>query len=397
MSTNTAEVVAPAESDKITCQICGDLHHAMQIHLRDNHPEVSLAEYQERFPEAPIFSEAALAKIKQSEEAKRVKVEHSQGATALHVVGSAPSKAELASTFGLRNSPRVKRPNGDPIMISMGHHCENGGIVPEIDNNYVWNVDDLKIALMAMEMNIPAFFWGHAGVGKSTVWEQVSARTNRPFIRVQHTGSTEESHILGQMAANKDGTYFEPGPLPLAMKYGWTYLADEYDFAFPHVMGVYQPVLEGKPLYIKEASPEWRLVKPHPNFRIIATGNTNGAGDETGLYQGTNVQNAANFERFGIVHKVDYMDAREEQKIVIQQSGLTRDHAKTLVEFAGLVRKAYEKREITNTLGPRVLINIGKLWIARGSAIDGVKLAFANRLPETDAKVVSDLAQRKFG
>ena len=38
------------------------------------------------------------------------------------------------------------------------------------------------------------------------------------------------------------------------MKHGWVYLADEYDFAFPQILGVYQPVLEGEALVIKEAT-----------------------------------------------------------------------------------------------------------------------------------------------
>ncbi|MDW2825454.1 hypothetical protein [Klebsiella quasipneumoniae] len=67
-------------------------------------------------------------------------------------------------------------------------------------------------------------------------------------------------------------------------------------------------MLEGKALIIKEGTPEWRYVEPHKPFASIGTGNTNGSGDETGLYQGTNIQNAANFSRFGIVSHVKYME-----------------------------------------------------------------------------------------
>ena len=84
-------------------------------------------------------------------------------------------------------------------------------------------------------------------------------------------------------------TVFELGPLPYAMKHGMVYCADEYDFAEPAVLSIYQSVLEGKPLIIKEADLENRVIKPHPNFRFCATGNTNGAGDSFGLYQGTRI------------------------------------------------------------------------------------------------------------
>lgn len=53
------------------------------------------------------------------------------------------------------------------------------------------------------------------------------------------------------------------------MKHGWMYLADEYDFAQPNVLSVYQAVLEGKPLYIKEADAANRVIKPHPNSVLL--------------------------------------------------------------------------------------------------------------------------------
>jgi cobaltochelatase CobS len=165
------------------------------------------------------------------------------------------------------------------------------------------DIELLKDVLMMIEMRIPGYLWGHAGTGKSTLPTQLCARLNRPIIRAQHTASTEESHICGQILVRSGATYFEPGLLASAMRNGWVYLADEYDFAFPQILGVYQPVLEGEPLIIKEATPEWRYVEPHKRFAFIGTGNTNGSGDETGLYQGTNIQNAANFSRFGIVSR----------------------------------------------------------------------------------------------
>ncbi len=67
------------------------------------------------------------------------------------------------------------------------------------------------------------------------------------------------------------------------MKNGWVYLADEYDFAFPQILGIYQPVLEGEPLVIKEATPDWRRVAPHKRFAFIGTGNTNGSGMKRGF------------------------------------------------------------------------------------------------------------------
>ena len=254
----------------------------------------------------------------------------------------------------------------------------------------------LKTVLLGLELDIPVYLWGHAGVGKSTVLEQVAAHTNRAYMRVQHTANTEEAHIVGQMLANKAGTYWEPGPLQLCMKEGLTYNADEYDYAHASVLAVYQAVLEGKSLVTKEAPPEWRVVHPHKNFRFVATGNTNGAGDETGLYIGTNMGNAANYSRFGITEQVPYMPKKQEVAILVNQAGLVKEDAVKIVDFATDVRKAFEKGDVSMTIGPRELINASHLGLRRGSWRTGLTLAYINRLNKVDRETIDGIAQRVF-
>jgi cobaltochelatase CobS len=283
--------------------------------------------------------------------------------------------------------------------------------IPKIDPDYIFNVDLTKIALMARELNKPALFWGVHGTGKTTAWEQVCARTNRPFHRVQHTVNTEEAHILGQyivvteITTDADGkdhvhavTKFNPGPLTLAMKYGWTYCADEYDFGMPSVLAAYQPVMEGKALIIKDAPPEWRVTEPHPNFRFVATGNTNGGGDETGLYQGTQIQNAANYSRFAVTKQVGYMPANVESAVIAGKSGIRKQEADKIIQYATEIRKSFSGGMISNTVSPRELINAAVFGVVTGGNWrEGLALAFANRLSPTDREVVDQFAQRLFG
>jgi cobaltochelatase CobS len=389
---------------KITCQKCGAQTHAIQSHIKNEHPDYSLEQYKQDYPDAPLLSEKAKALL-------AAKAREKQPVTKAEPAAQTPQHTEMVKTgmvtevkrpfhetFGLGKKKEALGRSGGPIPITVleGAH-EMGDLVPPKDENYRFPIEVLKDVIMGIELNIPTMLYGHMGTGKTTILEQSCHYTNRPFIRVQHTINTEEAHILGQTLVRGNETYFELGPLPVAMKYGLVFCADEYDFAHPSVLSVYQPVLEGKALVIKEADHANRIITPHPNFRFVATGNTNGVGDETGLYAGTNIQNAANYERFGIVRKVEYMPEAQEADVIASQAGVPIDDAKKLVKFAKDVRQAHDKQNISHTVSPRALINAAKLGVRKGSYRDGLTLSFSNRLSTVDKEVVDQFAQRIFG
>lgn len=387
---------------KIVCQICGELTHVIQRHLQEAHPNMTIEKYKEIYPDAEILSDEAKEMIRRKkEERDRVAMAGASTATVASLssrMESSVKKESLADVFGIsKKSKAALSASGREIMIDVFSRSGSfADMVPDIDENYIFPIDLLKNVLMGLEENIPVMLWGHAGVGKSTMYEQVCARTNRPYMRVQHTANTEEAHIVGQTLANEKGTYFEPGPLALAMKHGWVYNADEYDFAHASILAVYQPVLEGKPLIIKEAPEEWRVIRPHKNFRFVATGNTNGSGDETGLYVGTNMGNAANYSRFGITDRVTYMPKKQEAAVIAAQADIDLDDAKLLVEFATKIRESFESSQMSSTIGPRELIYAAKIGLRKGSWSRGIELAYINRMNTVDREVALGIAQRIF-
>src|SRR5690606_5507918 len=132
-------------------------------------------------------------------------------------------------------------------------------------------------------------------------------------------------------------------------------------------------------------------------FRILATGNTNGQGDETGLYNGTTMQNAANYERFGVVEKMPYMEAAIETRLVSKQADIPVEDAARLVDFAGRVRNDFESSKLSNPISPRALIFAGRIGIARDSYLIGLEKAYINRLSSVDREAAIGLATRVFG
>lgn len=388
----------------IICEICGEEVHSIQLHIKEKHHDWDIKGYQNVYPDSPLLSDLAAKKIAEKartkEEAVAITTEMVTGSPAAApapvVSIETDSHAPMHEVFGFGEMKEARNRKGGPIPITVLGSRKFEDMIPDKDENYVLDVNLVKDVLLGLELNIPVYLWGHAGVGKTTIYEQVCHHTNRPTIRIQHTIDTESMHIVGSMLANKEGTYFEPGPLPLAMKNGWVYNADEYDYAHPSVLAVYQAVLEGKPLIIKEAPSDWRVVKPHPNFRFVASGNSNGSGDEHGLYPGVEMGNAANYSRFGITCKVNYMSKAQETEVICKQAGVAEKDARKIVEFAGSIRKAFETNKMSATVGPRELIYAAKVGLRKGSWRAGIDLAYINRLNETDREIATGMSQRIF-
>lgn len=381
------------DDGKIECKVDGARVHAVQRHLETNHPGYGgIERYKREFPGEPVLSDRA------REAVERVKKEK-KNEKARSLMGDLRPMHEVFD-LGKVPPPASLNSRGDPIMVAVSDDLsEDDAIhVPEVDTNYVFDIENVKSVLIGRHMNVPIYIWGYHGTGKTTILEQMAARMKRPLTRVQHTVNTEESHIYGQWTVKEGNMVFNYGPLPLAMLNGWDYCADEYDRAPPTVVSVYQPVMEGKALYIKEAPPEMRLVKPHPNFRFVATGNTNGSGDETGLYQGAVIQDAANYSRFGLTIQMDYMEESIEVMVVAGQANVAKKDAAKLVSFAKNIREAFKAGRMGSTISPRELINAAKNAAIRGGAWrEGIAGAWGNRLSRTDREVADQFAQRVFG
>lgn len=401
-------------SDQISCKICGEDIDHVGNHLKQAPPAVTLERYQSDFPGAPLtsprFDKMAAERLAQKQQDQKITtgVQNMVAKILPFVPPNSVVKQPLHEAFEMPLDDTMRSPakkgqtQGDPIMIDvMDRNALDAGsieAIPDIDDGYVFRPDELKDVVMAIQLNIPTLVWGYHGAGKTTLVEQVCARLNRPTLRVQHTDTTEESHIVGQMVVRNGATEFDYGPLAEAMMRGWVYLADEYDFAHPAVIAVYQAVLEGKPLYIKEAPPSQRLVKPHPHFRFMATGNTNGSGDDTGLYSGTKIGNAAAYSRFGITIQVDYPEQKTEIAILKGKLPLTQDVAEKLVDFAGRIRTMYASGEISLPISPREMIRAATIGVVKGGNFRrGIELAYSNRLDKTQGEAVSQTAQRVFG
>lgn len=281
---------------------------------------------------------------------------------------------------------------------------------PAIDPNYVFHESSRDVAVWFLDSQEPLYAFGPTGCGKTSCIKQLAARLNYPVFEVTGHGRLEFADLLGHLTLRDGSMSFEYGPLALAMRYGGLLLLNEIDLISPEVAAGLNSILDGSPLCIAENGGE--LVNPHPMFRFAATANTNGGGDETGLYQGTLRQNLAFSDRF-ILCEMGYPRPDVEEGLLRQCCPALPDTlCRTMVRYANEVRSLFmgesSSGNITNsievTFSTRSLLRWGALTIRyQALARQGIQpltyaldRALAFRAGREGRAMLHELAQRMF-
>lgn len=354
---------------KIECKECGAKVHVLPVHLENEC--IGVKAYTEKYPEAPLFSEAAKRLLEQKQ----------------NIVNNVKVEFNIEKTFGVKLNDKVNTVPGFETAFPT---------TPVVDEHYVFNKSLLASVLFAVTTpGEKMLLTGATGTGKSSVVEQVAARLNLPFYRVNMDAHMTRSDFVGQWILEGKEMTFQYGILPTAMKEGAVLLLDEWDAGSPEVMLALQAVLDGGRLTITENG---ETVEPHPDFRIFATGNTTGQGDETGLYNGTQPQNFATLNRFTLVEEVDYMPKEQEKKVVKLKTGITDgDFLEKIVEVARLIRKAHVRGEMFAVMSTRNVVNIAKKVLAFGDIKKAYQVGFMNVLNTEDKAFTEEVIQRVWG
>ena len=335
-------------------------------------------------------------------------IELEKAASAAPVVQPVVSDGSIPNGVPVRRNAQAVFGLTDPLLdfeIDCWVWDDTNPLVPVLDPDYVFDVGVLADLLWARENNKNAWLVGHTGTGKTTLVEQIMARTMSMFERVNFDSAITRVDFIGKVDVRvvngASETYFKEGILPRAMRMPVTLLLDEADAIRGDIAYVLQPVLEGRPLRLLEDA--GRMVEPHPQFRIMAAANSGGSGDSTGLYSAAvKVQSRAAMNRYNVFVRVNYMDAIEEMLLVKRITpDLSEAAADVMLAFLSNYRTAFKDREITTPISPRNMMTLGAYVssfeprIGLRSALErGLNAVVFQSIDESDAPVVRGIADR---
>jgi hypothetical protein len=288
----------------------------------------------------------------------------------------APRKNRPVSATAFRHNANLTAADIQTRIYQLQNEASRLAVVPDKDKAFVpfGDYNDIVLPTLKSEKFFPIFTTGLSGIGKTMFWEQACAELGREYIRVNITTETDEDDLIGGFRLRNGETYFELGPVVVAMIRGAVLLLDEIDLASPKIMCL-QPILEGKPLTIKKLGV---TISPAPGFNVVATANTKGRGDVKGKFIGTGHLNEAFLERFPITIEQDFPPPATEEKILqktfVQAGGTltpsAREFIKTLAAWSATIRDAFKNEAGDDVISTRRLCHIVRAFVVFGETND---------------------------
>lgn len=269
----------------------------------------------------------------------------------------------VTETFGiLPKAIEVKTETGTKKVTGFTHH-------------------EFETILKLVAADIPVFLTGPAGCGKNVICKQIAEALGKEFYF--SNAVTQEYKITGFIDAN--GKYQET-QFYKAFTQGGVFMLDEMDASTPEVLVILNAAIANRYFDF----PVGR-VEAHPDFRIVAAGNTYGTGADI-EYTGRFQLDASSLDRFAII-EVSY-----DEDIELAIAGGDKE----VIAFVHEFRKALATADIKFTVSYRAIERLVKLKemfdtqkaiqlaVLRGMEKDDAQMV-ANNLPDTHNKYIYEL------
>lgn len=200
--------------------------------------------------------------------------------------------------------------------------------------------EKFETVLKFVRADEPVYLTGPAGSGKNVLCKQIAEAMGLDFYFTNAV--TQEYKLTGFVDAMG---HYQETQFYKAFTRGGLFMLDEMDASIPEVLVILNAAIANRYFDF----PGVGYVEAHPDFRIIAAGNTVGTGADY-QYTGRNQLDAASLDRFAIV-KIDY-DSRVEEKVAGDEE---------LAEFCRSYREACKDAGLQTVVSYRAIGRLAKM------------------------------------
>lgn len=236
--------------------------------------------------------------------------------------------------------------------------------------------------LQIVNLDIPVYLTGKAGTGKNVICKQIAEALGLNFYFTNAV--TQEYKLTGFIDAN--GRYQET-QFYKAFTQGGVFFLDEMDASVPETLIILNAAIANRYFDFPIGK-----IEAHPDFRVIAAGNTLGTGADNN-YTGRYCLDRASLDRFAMVN-IDYS-----QKI---EMAMANDNTE-LVKFCHAFREVTEKAGIECLFSYRTINRIAKLESVFDNLSKVIQISLLKGLDIDDVNILtseldkmSDMKNNKY-
>jgi len=230
--------------------------------------------------------------------------------------------------------------------------------------------------LQIVSLDIPVYLTGKAGTGKNVICKQVAEALGLDFYFTNAV--TQEYKLTGFIDAN--GCYQET-QFYKAFTQGGLFFLDEMDASVPETLIILNAAIANRYFDFPIGK-----VNAHPDFRVIAAGNTLGTGADNN-YTGRYCLDRASLDRFAMIN-INYSPKIE--------MALADDN-KELVDFCHAFREVTDKSGIECLFSYRTIDRITKLEGVMDNLSQILQISLLKGLNIDDIKILSKELSSKKG
>src|SRR5690554_2068440 len=210
--------------------------------------------------------------------------------------------------------------------------------------------DEVSIFAECHARGLAVMLKGPTGCGKTRLVEHMAWRLGRPLITVSCHDDLTASDLVGRFLIRHDGTIWQDGPLTRAVREGAICYLDEIVEARQDTVVVLHSLTDHRRTLTIDKTGE--RLEAAPGFQLVISYNP-------GYQRMLKDLKPSTRQRF-VAIELDFPAPDHEAEIVVQEGGITRHDAETLVKLAQKLR-GLQDRGLAEVPSTRLLIAAGTL------------------------------------